>query len=132
MSIFLNGVVAKIGDDGASIKLSDVRGGWQKWAASGSAAMKLPWVSKFEELKCDSGGGNSNGTLVALRKTLLMIAVPLACVAYYPVLAVLGKPDPLGAPAWLGTVSPLAGFAFLALAFGAWRIGVRHYTSTGS
>jgi ABC-2 type transport system permease protein len=53
-------------------------------------------------------------------------------VAYYPALAVLGKPDPLGAPAWLGWVSPLAGFAFLWLASGAWRLGVRHYASTGS
>ena len=59
-------------------------------------------------------------------------AVPLACVAYYPALAVLGKPDPLGAPAWLGWVSPLAGFAFLWVASGAWRMGVRHYASTGS
>jgi ABC-2 type transport system permease protein len=65
-------------------------------------------------------------------RRLLTFAVPLACVAYYPALAVLGKPDPLGAPAWLGWVSPLAGFAFLWLASGAWRLGVRHYASTGS
>lgn len=65
-------------------------------------------------------------------RRILTFAVPLACVAYYPALAILGKPDPLGAPAWTGLVSPLAGFAFLAIAFGAWRIGVRHYASTGS
>src|SRR5256885_14819444 len=29
-------------------------------------------------------------------RRLLTFAVPLACVAYYPALAVLGKPDPLG------------------------------------
>ena len=29
-------------------------------------------------------------------------------------------------------LSPLAGFVFLAAAFGAWRIGLRHYGSTGS
>lgn len=63
---------------------------------------------------------------------LLTFAVPLACVAYYPVLAILGRADPLGAPAWVGWASPLAGFAFLAAAFGAWRLGVRHYASTGS
>ncbi len=62
----------------------------------------------------------------------LTFIVPLAAVAYYPVLAILGRPDPLGMPAWLGLVSPLAGFVFLALAFGAWRIGLRHYASTGS
>jgi ABC-type uncharacterized transport system permease subunit len=26
----------------------------------------------------------------------------------------------------------LAGFLFLLVAFSAWRVGVRHYTSTGS
>ncbi|WP_447747333.1 ABC transporter permease [Variovorax boronicumulans] len=65
-------------------------------------------------------------------RRVLTFIVPLACVAYYPVLAILGKPDPLGAPAWVGWVSPLAGFVFLAAAFGAWRIGLRHYTSSGS
>lgn len=65
-------------------------------------------------------------------RRLLTFGVPLACVAYYPGLAILGRSDPLGAPAWLGWVSPLAGFAFLALAFGAWRAGLRRYASTGS
>jgi ABC-2 type transport system permease protein len=65
-------------------------------------------------------------------RRVLTFAVPLACVAYYPALAILHKADPLGAPAWLGLVSPLAGFAFLLAAFGAWHLGVRHYASTGS
>ena len=65
-------------------------------------------------------------------RLLLTFAVPLACVAYYPVLTILGKVDPLGAPAWVGMVSPLAGFAFLAAAFGAWHLGLRRYASTGS
>jgi ABC-2 type transport system permease protein len=63
---------------------------------------------------------------------VLTFIVPLACVAYYPVLAILGKADPLGAPAWVGIASPLAGFVFLAAAFGVWRFGLRHYASTGS
>jgi ABC-2 type transport system permease protein len=58
--------------------------------------------------------------------------VPLACVAYYPALAILGKADPLGAPAWVGIVSPIAGFVFLAAAFALWRLGLRRYASTGS
>lgn len=65
-------------------------------------------------------------------RRLLTFVVPLACVAYYPVLAILGKADPLGAPAWVGIVAPLAGFAFLAAAFGLWRVGLRRYASTGS
>jgi ABC-2 type transport system permease protein len=65
-------------------------------------------------------------------RRLLTFLVPLSCVAYYPGLAILGRADPLGAPGWVGWASPLAGFAFLWLAFGGWRLGVRHYTSTGS
>jgi len=65
-------------------------------------------------------------------RRLLTFAVPLACVAYYPVLAILGRGDPLGAPGWVGWASPLAGFAFLGLSFMAWKAGVRRYTSTGS
>lgn len=65
-------------------------------------------------------------------RNFLIFVVPLGCVAYYPVLALLGKPDPLGAPAWVLPIAPAAGLVFLAGSFLAWRLGVRHYTSTGS
>jgi ABC-2 type transport system permease protein len=58
--------------------------------------------------------------------------IPLACVNYFPVLAILGKPDPLGSPLWFQHIAPLAGFVFLALGVGIWEWGVRHYRSTGS
>jgi len=62
----------------------------------------------------------------------LTYVFPLACVAYYPVLAILGRSDPLGAPDWLLPLTPAAGFAFLAVSLCAWRFGVSKYTSTGS
>jgi ABC-2 type transport system permease protein len=65
-------------------------------------------------------------------RNFLIFVVPLGCVAYYPVLAILGKPDPLGAPDWILPLTPVAGFLFLALSFLAWRFGVAKYTSTGS
>lgn len=65
-------------------------------------------------------------------RRFLTLVVPLACVAYYPVLAILRRPDPLGAPDWLLPLTPAVGFAFLAAAFGAWRFGVARYASTGS
>jgi ABC-2 type transport system permease protein len=65
-------------------------------------------------------------------RRLLTFGVPLACVAYYPALAILHRADPLGAPDWLLPLTPLAGFAFLALSFLAWRAGVARYASTGS
>jgi ABC-2 type transport system permease protein len=65
-------------------------------------------------------------------RNFLIFVVPIGCVAYFPVLAILGKPDPLGTPSWLLPLTPLAGFAFLSLSFVAWRAGVSKYTSTGS
>ncbi len=65
-------------------------------------------------------------------RAVLTYAVPLACVAYFPVLVILGRPDPLGAPQWFCMLAPLAGFIFLGLSFIGWRIGIRHYTSSGS
>jgi len=65
-------------------------------------------------------------------RRLLTFGVPLACVAYYPVLAILKRSDPLGAPDWFLPLAPLAGFAFLALSFLAWRAGMARYASTGS
>jgi ABC-2 type transport system permease protein len=65
-------------------------------------------------------------------RRLLTFGVPLACVAYYPVLAILKRSDPLGAPDWFLPLAPVAGFVFLALSFVAWRAGMARYTSTGS
>jgi ABC-2 type transport system permease protein len=58
--------------------------------------------------------------------------VPLSCVVYLPAVEILGRTDPTGVPRWLHVVGPFAGVAFLAAAFAVWRVGVRHYTSTGS
>ncbi len=65
-------------------------------------------------------------------RNFLIFVVPVGCVAYFPVLAILGKSDPLGAPDWLLPLTPVAGFVFLAISFIAWRVGVSKYTSTGS
>ncbi|MDA0710335.1 MAG: ABC-2 family transporter protein [bacterium] len=59
-------------------------------------------------------------------------AVPLASVSYYPGLALLGREDPYGSPALFHHLAPLIGILFLVLAFQIWKIGVRHYRSTGS
>ena len=65
-------------------------------------------------------------------RRFFVFVVPLACASYFPVLAILGKADPLGSPLWLGWVSPLAGPLFLAATLRVFGLGVRHYTSTGS
>lgn len=65
-------------------------------------------------------------------RDVLTYIVPIACVAYYPVVAALGRSDPLGAPDWILPLTPLMGFAFLAVSLWIWGFGVRRYTSTGS
>jgi ABC-2 type transport system permease protein len=58
--------------------------------------------------------------------------IPFACINYLPGVAILGRPDPLGTPAVLQWISPLAGPLFLLMALQVWKFGVRHYQSTGS
>jgi ABC-2 type transport system permease protein len=65
-------------------------------------------------------------------RRLFTYAIPLACVSYLPGIAILGVDDPLGTPAWMQWLAPAAGPLFLVVALQIWRIGVRHYRSTGS
>jgi ABC-2 type transport system permease protein len=65
-------------------------------------------------------------------RRFLTFVVPLGCVSYFPVAWVLGRADRTGAPEWLLPLTPLLGVVFLAVSLRVWRVGVRHYTSTGS
>jgi ABC-2 type transport system permease protein len=58
--------------------------------------------------------------------------IPLATVSYFPALAILGRGAGSGVPPALQWGAPLAGVAFLLVALQVWKIGVSHYTSTGS
>lgn len=58
--------------------------------------------------------------------------IPLACVNYFPGVAILGRQDPLGTSVLFQHLAPLAGPLFLLVALQVWKIGVRHYRSTGS
>jgi ABC-2 type transport system permease protein len=53
-------------------------------------------------------------------------------VAYYPALALLGRADPLGLPGWVSWTSPAVALVAAGAAAAVWRVGVRHYRSTGS
>jgi ABC-2 type transport system permease protein len=58
--------------------------------------------------------------------------IPLAFLNYLPALTMLGRAEPGTWETWAGWMSPLVGPVFLALSLQVWRIGVRHYQSTGS
>ena len=57
---------------------------------------------------------------------------PAIFLNYYPALYFLGKPDPLGFPAFAPFVAPVAGGAVFLAALAFWRFGLQHYQSTGS
>jgi len=58
--------------------------------------------------------------------------VPLACINYFPALAILERTDPLGTPVFFQWTAPLIGVVFLIVTLQVWKVGVRHYRSTGS
>ena len=57
--------------------------------------------------------------------------VPIAFVAYFPALYILGKPDPLGLPIALQFIGPVVAVASGVAATLVWRVAVRHYQSAG-
>jgi len=66
-----------------------------------------------------------------LRRFFIFV-IPLACMNYFPAIAITGGPDPLGTPAWVPWISPLVGVVFLGVSLHVWTYGVRRYRSTGS
>jgi len=64
-------------------------------------------------------------------RDFLTWGVPIGCVTYLPMLAAMGRPDPLGTPGWLLPLAPIAGFIFLGFAVFVWRFGLKRYASAG-
>lgn len=65
-------------------------------------------------------------------RRLFTFGVPLACINYFPLQAILDRATfhgPIEVFCWF---SPLVGFLFLVATLAAWQCGVRHYRSTGS
>ncbi len=65
-------------------------------------------------------------------RRIMCFLVPGAFVAYFPALALTGRPDPLGLPDALRYCSPLVAAAMVPVAALVWRTGVRRYQGTGS
>ena len=64
-------------------------------------------------------------------RRIMCFAVPGAFVAYFPALALLGRPDPLGLPDVLRYCSPLVALVAVGVTALVWRTGVRRYQGTG-
>jgi ABC-2 type transport system permease protein len=65
-------------------------------------------------------------------RVLFTYVIPLACISYYPALAILGRVDTLGSTPLFQWLSPAVGIAFLGVSLIIWQFGVKHYKSTGS
>ncbi|HXJ82568.1 MAG TPA: ABC-2 family transporter protein [Candidatus Methylomirabilis sp.] len=95
------------------------------------------WIEAGEFANALTYGGHDFaayplGIYGALLRRMFAYGLGFAFVAYYPALALLDRPDPLKAPAYLGYASPLIALGAAAIAALFWRRGVRHYRSTGS
>jgi ABC-2 type transport system permease protein len=65
-------------------------------------------------------------------RRLFCYAVPSAFVAYFPTLALLDRPDPLGLPHALRYAAPLVAVVAVLVAALVWRTAVRRYQGAGS
>lgn len=62
---------------------------------------------------------------------LLTFVLPVAFVAYFPAVVLLGRTDELAVPALLAFLTPLAGIAVLLLGLAVWRHELARYSSAG-
>ncbi len=105
------------------------------WVVACSVAF---WVIEGREIANSVTYGSSMFTAYPLGvfsswlRRLMGFLVPGAFVAYFPTLALLGKPDPLGLPAFLQWSSPVVAVAAALVATVVWRFALRHYRGTGS
>jgi len=61
-------------------------------------------------------------------RLIFTFVIPLSCVAYYPIAALLQRES---IPIWAASIAPVTGLIFLYLACQLWHIGSRRYHSTG-
>jgi ABC-2 type transport system permease protein len=102
-----------------------------------TAAVAFWWVEAGELGNALTYGGHEFASWPipiygALLRRVLAYGLGFAFVAYYPALALLDRPDPLGAPWYLGYLSPVVAALAAAAAATIWRAGIRQYSSTGS
>ena len=103
----------------------------------GTAAVAFWWTESGEMGNALTYGGHDFATYPitiygVIFRRVLAYGLGFAFIAYYPTLTILDRPDPLGAPASLGYLSPVIAVLVALAAAAVWRAGIRHYSSTGS
>lgn len=65
-------------------------------------------------------------------RNIFLFIIPIGFTSYFPTVALFNKNDLLNYPAFFQYITPLIALIFLFLALRFWRLGMRHYQSTGS
>ena len=102
-----------------------------------TAAVAFWWIESGEFANAFTYGGRDFASYPmtvygGLFRRLFAYSLGFAFVSYFPALALLGRPDPLGMPGWVSWSGPAVALAASAVAGLIWRTGIRHYRSTGS
>ncbi|MFC7548342.1 ABC transporter permease [Plantactinospora sp. GCM10030261] len=102
-----------------------------------TASVAFWWIDSGEIANAVTYGGREFATYPVTVyggwfRAVFAYGMGFAFVAYYPALALLGRTDPLGLPDWVGWVAPAVALPVLIAAAAVWRVGIRHYRSTGS
>ncbi|SCG71414.1 ABC-2 type transport system permease protein [Micromonospora siamensis] len=102
-----------------------------------TATVSFHWIDSGELANSLTYGGKDFTTYPVTVyggwfRALFAYGMGFAFVSYHPALALLGRADPLGLPAWAGWAAPGVALVAAAGAAAAWRAGIRHYRSTGS
>jgi ABC-2 type transport system permease protein len=103
----------------------------------GTATVAFWWIDSGEFANSFTYGGRDFTTYPMtiygeVFRRVFAYGLGFAFVGYYPGLALLGRPDPLGGPPWLVWLSPAVAALAAVLAGTFWRVGVRQYRSAGS
>ncbi|GAA2967721.1 ABC transporter permease [Actinokineospora diospyrosa] len=103
----------------------------------GGATVAFWWIESGEVANAFTYGGRDFTSYPSTMyggwfRDLFTLGLGFGFVAYFPGLVLLGKPDPLGLPTAVAWCSPLVAVIAACVAAVFWRIGVRHYRSTGS
>jgi ABC-2 type transport system permease protein len=102
-----------------------------------TASVAFWWIDSGEFANSFTYGGREFATYPitiygSVFRRVFAFGIGFAFISYYPALAIMDTPDPLGMPAWFGALGPAAAAVMTAIAALVWRTGLRHYEGTGS